>query len=527
MKMGYEGRRTERFKEERSSRYKAYVAAMIDDVCTVGMVDSGNSFHTAISKELAERLGVRTEELKTVPGKEMVGTAEDGAQLKVLGQVRKRLTMRLSADSPTIVIKPFVLEGLAMPLNISGPLMELCDISIKVGKYVSFKRHRIPMATRPAAETKAHVAPVCPLYLAQDVEVPPRSMMHLPVMIPPRMTKQYSDSKIVVMADEKLLRNKKGVMAFNRTMVKTQPHKGKWYAKVGIMNETNRPVRFRSGTLYGKGYPVADQDERNPAPWKISIIGNLQQLREKGDQLREKEEKSDQQGEVINAHHHQFKLEGQNKKLESWMEGPTTKSNIQQRSDHLTKTFKIDDNDNLKEGERKQHLIDLLLYFWEVFSWDGRIGNTDLIYHNLTSKAGSRPVRQKVRPIHQALEPSLQQQLIKWLDNKIIEPSDSDWNTNLLAVYKPGGDVRWVLDFTALNRVTEIDTFPVGDVQSNLARLGKSKYFSVLDSQGAYHVIPIHPEDRYKTAFLTPWNSFQFRYMPFGMASAGATLLSA
>ena len=106
--MGYERRRTERFKEERSSRYKAYVAAMIDDVCTVGMVDSGNSFRTAISKELAERLGVRTEELKTVPGKEMVGTAEDGAQLKVLGQVRKRLTLRLSADSPTIVIKPFV-----------------------------------------------------------------------------------------------------------------------------------------------------------------------------------------------------------------------------------------------------------------------------------------------------------------------------------------------------------------------------------------------------------------------------------
>ena len=496
---------------------------MIDDVCTVGMVDSGNSFHTAISKELAERLGIRTEELKTVPGKEMVGTAEDGAQLKVLGQVRKRLMMRLPADSPTIIIKPFVLEGLAMPLNISGPLMELCDISIKVGKYVKFKKHRILMAMRPTAETKAHVAPFSPLYIAQDIEVPPRSMIHLPVMIPPRMIKQYSDSKIVVMADEKLLRNKKGVMAFNRTMVKTQSHDGKWYAKVGMMNETSRPVYFWRGTLYGKGYPVADQDESNPEPWKISIIGNLQQLREKGKQMQEKEEKNGQREGVINAHQHQFKLEGQNKKLEEWMEGPITKSNIQRRSDHLVSNFKIDENDNLKEGDRRQHLIDLLLYFWEVFSWDGRIGNTDLIYHNLTSKAGSRPVRQKVRTIHQALEPSLQQQLIKWLDNKIIEPSDSDWNTNLLALYKPGGDVRWVLDLTALNRVTEIDTFPVGDVLSNLARLGKSKYFSVVDSQGAYHVIPIHPEDRYKTAFLTPWNSFQFRYMPFGMASAGAT----
>ena len=36
------------------------------------------------------------------------------------------------------------------------------------------------------------------------------------------------------MADEKLLKNKKGVMAFNRTMVKTQSHDGKWYAKVGM-----------------------------------------------------------------------------------------------------------------------------------------------------------------------------------------------------------------------------------------------------------------------------------------------------
>ena len=38
-----------------------------------------------------------------------------------------------------------------------------------------------------------------------------------------------------------------------------------------------------------------------------------------------------------------------------------------------------DDNPNLREGERRTQLVNLLLYFWEVFSWDGRIGNTDVL----------------------------------------------------------------------------------------------------------------------------------------------------
>ena len=508
-----------------SSVYRAYVAAIVNDVCTVGMLDSGNTFHTVISDKFAKELGIDIDNLKIVSGKEMVGTAKDGAQLKVLGQVRSRLTMRLSHGTPPIVIKPFVVKGLAMPLNISGPLMERCGMSIKVGRYVKYRRYKVPLATQPKAETRASVCTVCPLYLAKDVEIGPKQMVHLPVAIPSRMADQYVNSKIVVMADEGLTKGKKSVSAFNRTMVKTQLSEGKLYAKVGIWNNSDRVVRFRRGTFYGRGYPTAEQEETNPEPWKIQIIGNIAYLRGQShkEEVNSTDKDSGRVKSAIKARHSQFKREGQTRVLDEWMEGPTTKMNYEKRCKHVIETFKIDENENLKVGERKRHMVDLLVYFWEVFSWDGRIGNTDLIYHNLTSKAGTRPVRQKVRSIHPALEPSLQQQLLKWLDNEIIEPSDSNWNTNLLAVYKPGGDVRWVLDFTALNRVTEIDTFPVGDVQSNLSRLGKSEYFSVLDSQGAYHVVPIHPDDRYKTAFITPWNSFQFRFMPFGMASAGST----
>ena len=39
-----------------SSVYRAYVAAIVGDVCTVGMLDSGNTFHTVILYICRERL---------------------------------------------------------------------------------------------------------------------------------------------------------------------------------------------------------------------------------------------------------------------------------------------------------------------------------------------------------------------------------------------------------------------------------------------------------------------------------------
>ena len=57
-----------------------------------------------------------------------------------------------------------------------------------------------------------------------------------------------------------------------------------------------------------------------------------------------------------------------------------------------------------------------------------------------------------------------------------------------------------------------------------LTRLSKYyKYFTTLDLKSGYWKIPVHPDDREKTAFVTHGGLYEFNRMPFGLATAPAT----
>ena len=48
--------------------------------------------------------------------------------------------------------------------------------------------------------------------------------------------------------------------------------------------------------------------------------------------------------------------------------------------------------------------------------------------------------------------------------------------------------------------------------------------FSKFDLRSAYNMIPIVPEDRWKTAFVTPWGLYEFNVLHYGFANAPACL---
>ena len=66
--------------------------------------------------------------------------------------------------------------------------------------------------------------------------------------------------------------------------------------------------------------------------------------------------------------------------------------------------------------------------------------------------------------------------------------------------------------------VTRKDAQPLPRIDDTLDVLGSAKWFSSLDLASGYWQVEVCPEDREKTAFVTPYGLFQFRVMPFGHA---------
>ena len=90
------------------------------------------------------------------------------------------------------------------------------------------------------------------------------------------------------------------------------------------------------------------------------------------------------------------------------------------------------------------------------------------------------------------------------LENKIIEPSASPYNSNVIIVDKKNGDKRSVIDCRKLNKGTVKDSYPLPNVDELIDKCQGAKYFTQLDLAAGNWCVPIAEEDRHKTAFSVP-----------------------
>ncbi len=88
-----------------------------------------------------------------------------------------------------------------------------------------------------------------------------------------------------------------------------------------------------------------------------------------------------------------------------------------------------------------------------------------------------------------------------------------------------GGGQGWrpCGDFRRLNMVTVADSYPLPNMLDFASKAAGCTIFSKIDLRKGYHQIPVHPADIQKTAITTPFGSFEYLRMPFGLMNAGAT----
>lgn len=117
----------------------------------------------------------------------------------------------------------------------------------------------------------------------------------------------------------------------------------------------------------------------------------------------------------------------------------------------------------------------------------------------------------------------LRKTLDDYLTKEQIRVSSSPAGAPVLFVKKPGGGLRFCVDYRALNAITKKDRYPLPLIKETLNAICKAKWFTKLDVIAAFNKIRIDPRDVQKTAFRTRYGLFEWLVMPFGLANAPST----
>jgi hypothetical protein len=111
----------------------------------------------------------------------------------------------------------------------------------------------------------------------------------------------------------------------------------------------------------------------------------------------------------------------------------------------------------------------------------------------------------------------------KMLGAGVIEVGNEAWGLCVVLVKKRDGEVRFCIDYRALNKVTKKDVYPLPRIDEILEALGGARLFTTLDLRFGYWQIGMAPGDRDKTAFTTKRGLYRFKRMPFGLMNAPST----
>ncbi|MCO5592793.1 hypothetical protein L7F22_046796 [Adiantum nelumboides] len=133
---------------------------------------------------------------------------------------------------------------------------------------------------------------------------------------------------------------------------------------------------------------------------------------------------------------------------------------------------------------------------------------------------GAKPVRQKLRRMGKEQMNALKEEVDKLLNAGFIVPVDNaEWVSPVVVTPKKDGRWRVCIDYKPLNAVTKKDSYPLPFIDQLLDAVTGFERYSVCDGYSGYFQLILAPEDRKKTTFITPWGSFCFCCLPFGLTN--------
>ena len=182
--------------------------------------------------------------------------------------------------------------------------------------------------------------------------------------------------------------------------------------------------------------------------------------------------------------------------------------------------------------EQKQQFLTLLDEFSDVFA--ERPGFCKVGMHEINVTPDFKPKRLKAYRVPELLKAEVARQLQELLDLGFIVPSNSEMASPIVCVLKHKGGqqgapngVRLCCDYRYLNKYTRGDAYPTPNLSDIIHRVGSASYTSCWDARSGYWQLPVKPEHRWLTAFVTDFGVFEWTRMPFGLKCASNSFIRA
>ena len=143
------------------------------------------------------------------------------------------------------------------------------------------------------------------------------------------------------------------------------------------------------------------------------------------------------------------------------------------------------------------------------------------IQHHI--KTNGRPIYSKFRRLAPDKLKSAKEAFAEMERMGLCEKGSSPWASPLHMVKKSDGSWRPCGDYRRLNVITEPDHYPIPNMADLTSNLHGARIFTKLDLLKGYFQVPVHPDDVPKTAIITPFGTWLFKYTTFGLRNSGAT----
>lgn len=129
------------------------------------------------------------------------------------------------------------------------------------------------------------------------------------------------------------------------------------------------------------------------------------------------------------------------------------------------------------------------------------------------------PIYQRAQRFPPKVKEAISTQVKEWLKDGIIQPSLSDFAVPAVPAPKKDGSTRVCADYRPINRRMIKDRYPLPVIDDQIDALQGAKVFSKLDLANGFFHIPVAPESRKYTSFITSDGQFEFTVAPFGLSN--------